>query len=549
MSADASASGAGGPAVPAPGGAGGGGGDVLAALAAAQAQAAQAAAALAAAQAAAGVVAGGGGAAGGGAAAPANADWVPADARSLWHWLQGADGPQDTFAQAVDAQMRGVGIIKTPAPNPYTDFHLQEIWATIEDIPSPPLTVAEFSCGAQVYKADPREWWKRQGVPLVRKICQYARIDAGGSNLTVKEASGKTLSQDECVHIVSTAQWQAFRAAVNAGDVAMAIASIDGKDTVDMQIMRGTLMVADCVGVKIKETEREKKVVFSVLRGFEAIVNRVHQGTIKSNFVTRAIVPLNFVEDVRNLISGIDDVRGALRGGMAELLECKVTELKDQPYAAINLALRTVVQCWYTMIGSPIGDEAVRNVTSPVTEWALQDGTFARWVEFISTGPHTKPCAMSLIEAIIMPRLVEWFDVYWSALRGAVATGPATTLAAFFEPREWMRVDFDYMEMRKVVRGLQRSGGGNTKPRKLCNFCVQQGIPANACRHDEKDCFIKDPMKKKPKRKAPAGGPGSGSLSKKKQRQAWMDAGKCLKCGSPDHRKAECDGSGPGYDQ
>ena len=102
---------------------------------------------------------------------------------------------------------------------------------------------------------------------MVRKICQYARIDAGGSNLTVKEASGKTLSQDECVHIVSTAQWQAFRAAVNAGDVAMAIASIDGKDTVDMQIMRGTLMVADCVGVKIKETEREKKVVFSVLRG------------------------------------------------------------------------------------------------------------------------------------------------------------------------------------------------------------------------------------------------------------------------------------------
>eukprot|EP01050_Picozoa_sp_SAG11_P023900 SAG11_NODE_4942_length_1715_cov_16.908416_1_plen_261_part_00 len=255
MSAEAGASGAGGPAVPAPGDAGGGGGarggggDALATLAAAQAQAAQAAAALAAAQAAAGVFAGG-------VAAPTNAEWVPADARSLWQWLQGADGPQDTFAQAVDAQMRGVGIITTPAPNPYTDFHLQEIWATIEDIPSPPLTVAEFSCGAQVYKADQREWWKRQGVPMVRKICQYARIDAGGSNLTAKEASGKTLSQDECVHIVSTMQWQAFRAAVNAGDVATAIASIDGKDIVDMQIMRGTLMVADCAGVKIKETER-----------------------------------------------------------------------------------------------------------------------------------------------------------------------------------------------------------------------------------------------------------------------------------------------------
>ena len=83
---------------------------------------------------AAGSASGAGGPAGGGAGAPAAANWVPADAQELWRWLQGADGPQDAFAQAVDAQMRGVGIIKTPAPNPYTDFHLQEIWATIEDI-------------------------------------------------------------------------------------------------------------------------------------------------------------------------------------------------------------------------------------------------------------------------------------------------------------------------------------------------------------------------------------------------------------------------------
>eukprot|EP01050_Picozoa_sp_SAG11_P048023 SAG11_NODE_25469_length_358_cov_0.992278_1_plen_47_part_10 len=34
--------------------------------------------------------------------------------------------------------------------------------------------------------------------------------------------------------------------------------------------------------------------------------------TIKSKFVTRAIVLLNFVEDVRNLVCGIDDVGLAL---------------------------------------------------------------------------------------------------------------------------------------------------------------------------------------------------------------------------------------------
>eukprot|EP01050_Picozoa_sp_SAG11_P033628 SAG11_NODE_11504_length_756_cov_1.225266_2_plen_77_part_01 len=71
---------------------------------------------------------------------------------------------------------------------------------------------------------------------MVRKICQYARIDAGGSNLTAKEACGKTLSQDECVHIVSTAQWATFRAAVNSGDVEGAIASIDGHGITDMQL-------------------------------------------------------------------------------------------------------------------------------------------------------------------------------------------------------------------------------------------------------------------------------------------------------------------------
>ena len=70
----------------------------------------------------------------------------------------------------LNAQMRGVGIIKTPAPNPYTHFHLQETWAMIEEIPSPPLTVAEFTCGPAEYKADPRDWWKAQGVPLVHDI-------------------------------------------------------------------------------------------------------------------------------------------------------------------------------------------------------------------------------------------------------------------------------------------------------------------------------------------------------------------------------------------
>ena len=503
---------------------------------------------------------GGGAAAGPPAAAPAAAaaagqvaaPVTPVNARALWTWLQGAEGPQDAFAEAVDMQMRGAGIIKTPAPAAYTHFHLQEIWTTIEEIPSPPLTVDEFTCGPGVYTNNQREWWKLQGVPLVRKICQYARIDAGGSNLTAKEACGKTLSQDECVHIVSTAQWATFRAAVNSGDVETAIASIDGQGITDMQIMRGSLMVANCVGVKIKENEREKKVVFSVLRSFEALVNRAHQGTIKSSFVTRAIVPLNFVEDVRNLVCGIDDVGTALRGGMAELLECKVSQLKEQPYAAVNLALRTVVQCWYTMMGSQIGDEAVRNITSPLTMWAIQDGTFAHWCEFISSGPFTTPCAMSLIEVIIVPRLVEWFDVYWSALRGATATGPTTTLGKFFEPREWMRTDFDYMEMRKCVRGLER-GTPSDQPfqakaasvedlvaievakrvkgnAKLCNFCVQNGDPPFRCKHEEKDCYKKNPSKKR-------GRPGQdddGKPSKKQQRQEWMRAGKCLKCGSPE---------------
>ena len=97
---------------------------------------------------------GAGGPVGGGAGAPAAANWVPADAQELWRWLQGADGPQDAFAQAVDSQMRGVGIIKTPAPNPYTHFHLQETWAMIEEIPSPPLTVAEFTYGPAEYNPD-----------------------------------------------------------------------------------------------------------------------------------------------------------------------------------------------------------------------------------------------------------------------------------------------------------------------------------------------------------------------------------------------------------
>eukprot|EP01050_Picozoa_sp_SAG11_P038824 SAG11_NODE_16036_length_558_cov_4.784314_1_plen_185_part_11 len=62
--------------------------------------------------------------------------------------------------------MRGAGIIKTPAPAAYTHFHLQEIWTTIEEIPSPPLTVDEFTCGPGVYTNNQREWWKLQGVPL-----------------------------------------------------------------------------------------------------------------------------------------------------------------------------------------------------------------------------------------------------------------------------------------------------------------------------------------------------------------------------------------------
>ena len=113
------------------------------------------------------------------------------------------------------------------------------------------------------------------------------------------------------------------------------------------------------------------------------------------------------------------------------MLECTETQLDQMNWAAVSVALSCTLTVWGKMMGPHIGGAAaVNNVPGPLREWALADGSFARWPDHCQ-GQPAKP--MSLLRQVVLPRLRVWMVEYWKYLRTGRGR-PAQTLGAYFGP-------------------------------------------------------------------------------------------------------------------
>ena len=354
----------------------------------------------------------------------------PTDSRALVAWLTSAHGPPE-FVQCVETALADVdpGAGSGAAANKDTAaFRKAKVWKQLRTCT---FAVSKYTIGDAVYSADKEAWWDQQGVDMVEEAVRGIRIQQGGSKVAPTEVAGKLLTHAECVALLGQGAWQTFATNIEAGDLAGAITALGAEGLWPAMILRAFTCFKDVEGAVVPSKEWERQQVMKTLQSADRLLAEAIEGEITTSFPAIRTVTLEFVDRVRRAISKVDDPVAALCGGMAAMLECTETQLDQMNWAAVSVALSCTLTVWGKMMGPHIGGAAaVNNVPGPLREWALSDGSFARWPDHCH-GQPAKP--MSLLRQVVLPRLRVWMVEYWKYLRTGKGR-PAQTLGAYFGP-------------------------------------------------------------------------------------------------------------------
>ena len=507
----------------------------------------------------------------------------PASVDALVAWLKGHDGPGIAFAKGLDEQLRSEAeVLKGPAPTSFEEYHAARVWDLVSKASDISLDGLDIS--ADSYKADKPAWWSDQGMLIIERVVQSTLDRRGGHTYGTKEATGKLLTGKEYSTLARSKEWKAVRTLISSGEMSKAIRKMSGDSKTETLMMRAFLYIHSAVGVTPKNSEVAKQEVFDTLRDLDEQVCSAIKGAIQNAYTERLTVSIDFVHTVREALAEIAEPKKALQEGLKQLLGCGDKDLHSQSFKAMELALQTVVGIWFIMMGTRVGKNAERNVIGPLSRWGLVDSGFVHWQRH---SEQSAPSPYALVTQIIEPRLSAWMETVWEFLRsGDPDDEPEDTLGDYFAPRMLMREHNPYFAMDTFLQDLKRNPGraavaaasqfestrdrdnGRDQDRdrrrhdrdrdrdrdrdnrgrggKWCKFCENNGKADHQCRHHEADCFHKNGKNKRPR--DGKGGDGNDAATKKYKdaQRGWRKSGKCLKCGSSDHRRDACDKSGPG---
>ena len=211
----------------------------------------------------------------------------PATLVELQTWLTGDEGPGlEDFGEALDAQLRGAGIIKGAAPEKLKDHHLGNAWASFDSCEE--MSLADITIGPDVYhgtaveRADAARkrlahmrWWTKQGNVLLQRIAMHALEGQAGRHPHEEETKGRVLTQLQCMEIVQHSNWSQIKDAVMGGSVSDVRDLADNSDNAGILFKRGLLGLNEANKVKGTAGDKERALVYRVLRHLDARIAEI----------------------------------------------------------------------------------------------------------------------------------------------------------------------------------------------------------------------------------------------------------------------------------
>ena len=240
-----------------------------------------------------------------------------------------ARGLED-FGEALDAQLRGVGVIKGAAPEKLKDHHLGNAWAAFDCCDK--MSLADIETGPEAFlgtaaqqgdavqaRLAKMQWWTHQGNKLLQRIAMYAADSQMGRQPHEEETKGRVLTQFQCMEVVQHSNWVQIKSAVMGGNLQSVRDLMDNSGKEGILLKRALLGMNAESKVKSTASEKERSTVYRVLRHLDARIAEVIQGEIAKNFTTRGHTPLDFAETVRDCLRRFDTPAASVEAGISIL--------------------------------------------------------------------------------------------------------------------------------------------------------------------------------------------------------------------------------------
>eukprot|EP01050_Picozoa_sp_SAG11_P011609 SAG11_NODE_1245_length_5402_cov_2.436357_2_plen_319_part_00 len=231
--------------------------------------------------------------------ARASMSTVPATTQEYLDFLQGSHGPQAAFARQFDKTVRLMKQQSVPAA--YDVIDIAQIWATLEKL-EVRVSDQRVSADDSVFGSDAAQktaWWKDSGLQMVERFVRAYKLHTDPEKISAKELAGKVLSSRSCVEMVQSSTWRQFKTAVQAEELAQAVALLDADTDTSAKVARAIMFIKDSHNLVIAGADTERKEVYRTLLLFEDQVDSAIEDELVSSLVELEFCEPDFASSVR----------------------------------------------------------------------------------------------------------------------------------------------------------------------------------------------------------------------------------------------------------